>query len=203
MFVVSRPAPTILVTKYCRAWFLVLILQSLKSVHNPGANVDSNLSMQTHVAKVMQTCFFRLKHLCQILQLLSGDVSANITAFQSQCSARQSTIFDPCTAAARLQCCHAAVMQSSTEGPCHRCHHRVALAADLPVDIATAVSAPPLITKRPVTKLRCQAQVTRHSSLQSANKNDLLVQRTTIKLTCCCTRSLQQLPITHQQHSSF
>ena len=36
--------------------------------------------MQTHVAKVTQTCFFQLRRLCQIRRLLGRDVTANVVA---------------------------------------------------------------------------------------------------------------------------
>ena len=55
-------------------------LQPLESVRNLGVYLDSSLSMQTHVAKVTQTCFFQLRRLRQIRRLLGRDVTANVVA---------------------------------------------------------------------------------------------------------------------------
>jgi len=56
------------------------ILQPVESVRNLGVHLDSKLSMQTHVAKVTQTCFFQLRRLRQIPRLLGRDVTANVVA---------------------------------------------------------------------------------------------------------------------------
>ena len=55
-------------------------LPLLKSMRNLGVYLDRSLSMQTHVAKVTQTCFFQLRRLCQIRRLLGRDVTANVMA---------------------------------------------------------------------------------------------------------------------------
>jgi len=55
-------------------------LQPVESVRNLGVYLDSSLSMQTHVAKVTQTCFFQLRRLRQIQRLLGRDVTANVVA---------------------------------------------------------------------------------------------------------------------------
>jgi len=52
----------------------------VESVRNLGVYLDSSLSMQTHVAKVTQTCFFLLRRLRQIRRLLGRDVTANVVA---------------------------------------------------------------------------------------------------------------------------
>ena len=55
-------------------------LQPVESVHNIGIYLDSNLSMQTHVVKVTQTCFFQPRHLRRIRRLLYRDVNADVVA---------------------------------------------------------------------------------------------------------------------------
>jgi len=52
----------------------------VESVRNLGVYFESKLSMQTHVARVTQTCFFQLRRLCQIRRLLGRDVIANVVA---------------------------------------------------------------------------------------------------------------------------
>jgi len=60
-------------------------LQPVESVCNLGVYLDSSLSMQTHVAKVTQTCFFHLRRPRQIRRLLGCDVTANVVAYQTYC----------------------------------------------------------------------------------------------------------------------
>lgn len=55
-------------------------LRPVESVRNLGVYLDSSLSMQTHVAKVTQTCFYQLRRLRQIRRLLGRDVTANVVA---------------------------------------------------------------------------------------------------------------------------
>ena len=82
-------------------------LQPVESVRNLGVYLDSSLSMQTHVAKVAQTCFFQLRRLRQIRRLLGRDVTANVVAALVltrtrllQRSARQSAVLQRRTSAA-------------------------------------------------------------------------------------------------------
>jgi len=46
--------------------------------------IDSKSSIQTHVTKVMQTCFFQLRHLHQIRRLLSHNVTVDVVAMRVQ-----------------------------------------------------------------------------------------------------------------------
>jgi len=54
----------------------------LQPVRNLGVYFDSNLRMQTQVAKVMQTCFFQLRRLHELWHLLVRDVTDVIAALE-------------------------------------------------------------------------------------------------------------------------
>ena len=112
----------------------------MQSVRDLGVYFDNRRSIQTHVAKVTQTCFFQLRRLRQIRRLLGRDVTAIVVAALvltrlDYCNA----LLDHCTAAARHQCCYETGVRSSAEGPRHRRHHRAALATDPCPDTFLAV----------------------------------------------------------------
>jgi len=107
------------------------VLRPVQSVRDLDVYCDSKLSIQTHVVKVTQTCFFQLRRLRQIPRLLGRDVTANVVAALvltrlDYCNA----LLNHCTAAARHQCCYETGVRSSAEGPRHRRHHPAALATD-------------------------------------------------------------------------
>jgi len=162
-------------------------LQSVESVRNLDVYLDSSLSMQTHVAKVTQTCFFQLRR----LHLLGRDVTANVVA------ALVLTRLDYCNAllagllystVAPLQ----RVINTATRLVCGlrpRDHvtdatiklHWLPIRARIQYKLcllfhrALNGQSPNYVAKllQPVT--------TRHSSLRSADKNTLLVPRTSLK----------------------
>jgi len=163
------------------------ILQAVESVRDLSMYLDSRLSKQTYMAKVMQTCFFRLRCLRQIRQLIRYDITANITQADTtglwQCYTCQSAILDPCNAAACHQCCYAAGFAAFSQGtmslmPPSSC-------TGCCVESVQAVSSnrywtttPSYVAKllQPVTELPM-----RHTSPQSANKNNLFVPRIALK----------------------
>ena len=122
------------------------VLQPVQSVRDLGVYFDSKPSIQTHVAKVTQTCFFQLRRLRQIRRLLGRDVTADVvTALVLTRLDYCNALLNHCTAAARHQCCYETGVRSSSEGPRHRRHHRAALATDpcprIHFKLCTAVSA--------------------------------------------------------------
>jgi len=53
-------------------------IQPVTTVRDLGVHLDSQLSMQTHISKTTQTCFFHLRRLRQVRRLLGCDVTANL-----------------------------------------------------------------------------------------------------------------------------
>ena len=83
-------------------------VQPSDSVRNLGVHFDSELSMQVHITKTSQICFFQLRHLRQIRRLLGRDVTANLVA---------------ALVLSRLDYCNAplAGLPYSTLAPLHQC----------------------------------------------------------------------------------
>lgn len=166
-------------------------LQPVESVRNLGVHLDSKLSMQTHVAKLTQTCFFQLRRLRQIRRLLGRDVTANVVA------ALVLTRLDygnallaglPYSTIAPLQ----RVINAATRlvhGLRPRDHvtdatiklHWLPICARIQYKLCLLVHRA-LIGQSPsyVAEL-LQPVTTRHSSLRSADSNALLIPRTSLK----------------------
>jgi len=155
-----------------------------------GVYFDSKLTMQTHVAKVMQTCFFQLRRLRQIRRLLGRDVTANVVAalvltrldYGNALLAGLPYSCNHCTAAARHQCCYETIVY----GLRLRDHVTDAIIELhwLPIRATfQAVSAGPPGIERPVTELGRRAATACHhkTGLPSADNNALLVPRTSLK----------------------
>ena len=165
-------------------------LQPVESVRYLGVYLDSSLSMQTHVAKVTQTCFFQLSRLRQIRCLLGRDVTTDVMA------ALVLTQLDYCNALlADLPYSTVAICRGSLTLPRGSC---------VAFDRKTTSWTPPsnsigcrsalgystfcLLVHRAlngqspnyVAEL-LQPVTTRHSSLRSVDKNVLLVPRTSLK----------------------
>jgi len=50
------------------------------NVSTPNAILDSELSMQNHISKVAQTCYYHIRHLKQVRKLLGPDIAAQLVA---------------------------------------------------------------------------------------------------------------------------
>ena len=61
-------------------YLLTYVLQPASVVLDLGVQLDGELSMQAHVSKTTQTCFFHLRRLRQVRRLLGRDVTANLVA---------------------------------------------------------------------------------------------------------------------------
>jgi len=70
----------------CRPWKDIVIgdvtlsLSYLLTLFDLRVQFDSELSMYAHIAKTMQTCFFHIRRLRQILRLLGRDVAAKLVS---------------------------------------------------------------------------------------------------------------------------
>ena len=56
------------------------IIQPVKSVCNLGVQLDTEISIKTHVSKVASSCFYQLHHLRQIRRLVSQEVAAKLVS---------------------------------------------------------------------------------------------------------------------------
>ena len=56
------------------------IIQPVKSVCNLGVQLDTEISIKTHVSKVASSCFYQLRHLRQIRRLVSQAVAAKLVS---------------------------------------------------------------------------------------------------------------------------
>ena len=56
------------------------IIQPLKSVRDLGVQLDTELSMKTHVSKVASSCFNQLSRLRQITRLVGQEVAARLVS---------------------------------------------------------------------------------------------------------------------------
>ena len=56
------------------------VIQSATVVRDLDVWIDSELSMQDHVSRVAQTCFFHLRHLRSVRRQLGRDVSAKLVS---------------------------------------------------------------------------------------------------------------------------
>ena len=194
------------------------VLQPAESFRDLGVHLDRKLSMQTHVAKVTQICFFQLRRQHQIRRLLGRDVTANFV------SALVLTRLDynnallaglPYSTVAPLQRVINVIVRPSTDRRPGR-HHRIALAADRRKDtVQTTVSARPPGTSRWTTSssfcsrsLNCPRviqvcdQPTRTPCSSHVHHWSLASGRSQ----CCWSHSLEQTSGRHQdnyQHPSF
>jgi len=56
------------------------IIQPVKSVRDLGVQLDTELSMKTHVSKVASSCFYQLRHFRQITRLAGQEVAAQLVS---------------------------------------------------------------------------------------------------------------------------
>jgi len=56
------------------------IIQAVKSVRDLGVQLDTELSMKTHVFKVASSCFYQLRRLRQITRLVGQEVAAQLVS---------------------------------------------------------------------------------------------------------------------------
>jgi len=54
------------------------VVQCADILRDLGVTLDSELSMQNHISKVTQTCFYRIRHLKQVRKLLGPDIAAKL-----------------------------------------------------------------------------------------------------------------------------
>ena len=54
------------------------IIQPVKSVRDLGVQLDTELSMKTHVSKVASRCFYQMRRLRQITRLVGQEVAAQL-----------------------------------------------------------------------------------------------------------------------------
>ena len=54
------------------------VVQRANTVRDLGVTLDTELSMQNHISKVTQTCFYHIRRLKQVRNLLGPDVAAKL-----------------------------------------------------------------------------------------------------------------------------
>ena len=54
------------------------VVQRADIVRDLGVTLDSELSIQNHISKVTQTCFYRIRRLKQVRKLLGPEISAEL-----------------------------------------------------------------------------------------------------------------------------
>ena len=185
----SRAEPLSSAPRHCGQW-------------SQYVQLDGSLSMQIHVANVMQTCLFQLRRLRQIRRLLGRDISANVVA------ARDST---------RLDCCNALLTglrqllsvrcSGSLRLPRGSCaafgpmHHRAALAGDPRTHTVQAVAG-----RSSFIAELLQPVTTRHSSLQSAEQRPprpMYITQVWGAGVQCWSRSLEQPSGRHSDYKQL
>ena len=54
------------------------VVQRANTVRDLGVTLDTELSMQNHISKITQTCFYHIRRLKQVRNLLGPDVAAKL-----------------------------------------------------------------------------------------------------------------------------
>jgi len=88
------------------------VVQCANTVCDLGVTLDTELSTQSHISKVTQTCFYHIRRLKQVRNLLGPDVAAKLVVshcvYQTgllQCNISRPPEVDYSTAAAGPECC--------------------------------------------------------------------------------------------------
>ena len=53
----------------------ISVIQPVKCVHDLGVHLDSELTMKTHISKVVSACFYQLRKIRQVRQVVGQDIT--------------------------------------------------------------------------------------------------------------------------------
>jgi len=57
-----------------------MVIRPLKSVHDLGVHLDSELTMKTHISKVVSCCYHQLRRIRQVRRLVWQDVTQQLVS---------------------------------------------------------------------------------------------------------------------------
>jgi len=58
----------------------ILVIQAVKCVRDLGVHLDSELTMETHISKVVSACFYQLRNIRQVRRVVGQDITQQLVS---------------------------------------------------------------------------------------------------------------------------